>query len=625
MNKNTVIGIVLIGAILVGFGVYTSKEQKKIEAAQQAERHIQDSIRRANYSDTLVVPVEKPLEIVQSKQPVIDSSYGLALLDAAQGTQQFSTVENKFLKVTFSNKGGRIYSVQVKNYYAYDSLPVILFDGDKNDFSLKFFTTKNVETSSFFFTPVNVPEYTSLSETDLSAQLTYRLQIAENAYVDYVYTLHYESHLIDMQVKMSGMNAYIPQNVNTIDLSWTANILRQEPNFQNEANRSTVVYKYPKENSIDKLSESKESADKKIATRVEWIAFQQQFFSSILLAKDNFSNASIAFENNPDGLYTRELMRSSALMQLPYDNSVETTIDLQFYFGPNHYKTLKEYGHSFEKVVPMGGWFIGSINRWLIISVFDFLGKFMSNYGIIILLLTIFIKIILSPFSQKSIVSSAKMKLLKPEIDKINAKYPKQEDAMKKQQETMALYKKTGVSMLGGCLPMLLQMPILFAMFRFFPASFELRQEGFWWVTDLSSYDSILTLPFSKPIPLYGDHVSLFALLSAISTYFYSKMMMNQTPQTGQPGMKFMQLYFMPIFLLVLCNNFSAGLCYYYFLSNIITMLQTWFIRRFFIDEKKLYAKMQARAAATTPAKKKSRFQQMLEDAQKAQQQKKKK
>jgi YidC/Oxa1 family membrane protein insertase len=230
------------------------------------------------------------------------------------------------------------------------------------------------------------------------------------------------------------------------------------------------------------------------------------------------------------------------------------------------------------------------------------------------LLLTIFIKIILAPFSQKSIVSSAKMKLLKPDIDKINAKYPKKEDAMKKQQETMALYKRTGVSMMGGCLPMLLQMPILFAMFRFFPASFELRQKGFLWADDFSTYDSILDLPFS--IPMYGDHVSLFALLMAVSTYFYSKMMMSQTPQTGQPGMKFMQLYFMPIFLLVLCNNFSSGLSYYYMLSNFITMIQTWVIRKFFIDEEKMLAKMRARAAQP---QKKSKFQQRLEEMQRRQ------
>ena len=268
--------------------------------------------------------------------------------------------------------------------------------------------------------------------------------------------------------------------------------------------------------------------------------------------------------------------------------------------------------------MPLGGWLIGWINRVIIINCFDFLNGFISNYGIIILLLTILIKLVISPLTLKSYLSTAKMRVLKPEIEKINAKYPKKEDALKKQQETMALYKKTGVSMFGGCLPMLLQFPILFAMFRFFPASFELRQQSFLWADDLSTYDSVLNLPFS--IPLYGDHVSLFALLMAISMFFYSKITMNQMPSNdGMPGMKFMQLYFMPLFLLVLCNNFSSGLSYYYMLSNFITIIQTWVIRKYFVDEKALYAKLQAKAASSKPAKK-SKFQQRLDELYKQQQ-----
>ncbi len=620
MNKNTVIALLLIAAILVGFSIYTSHEQKKEQEARQKELRIQDSIQRANYVPDTTVRNTAPAAAFTTSQPAIDSSYGASLMTAAKGEQQLYTLENNLLKVTFTNKGARIYSAQVKKFKTADSLPVILFDGDENNFSLDFFAHKKVSTSSFFFTPVQTPTTTLLSETDSVATLTYRLQTAANAHIDFVYTLRNNSYLVDLSVQMQGMDAVIPQNVTTVDLTWTADVLRQEKDFTSEANYSTVSYKFPSTSSIEELSERKEAADEKITTAVEWVAFKQQFFSSILVANPKFENATVAYQNSTAGNAGDKLMHCSAVMQLAYKSEQETTIPLQFYFGPNHYNTLKSYDHSFDKLVPMGGWFIGSINRWLIVPVFNFLSQFISNYGVIILLLTIFIKIILAPFSQKSVLSSAKMKLLQPEIQKINEKYPKTEDAMKKQQEIMALYKKTGVSMMGGCLPMLLQMPILFAMFKFFPASFELRQESFLWAQDLSRYDSILNLPFS--IPMYGNHISLFALLMAVSTFFYSKMMMSQTPQvTSQPGMKFMQLYFMPVFLLVLCNNFSAGLSYYYMLSNVITMLQTWILRKFFVNEEKLHAKMKARAAAA-PTKKKSRFQQMLEDAQKAQQQK---
>jgi YidC/Oxa1 family membrane protein insertase len=620
MNKNTLTGIVLIGAILIGFSIYSSHEQRKLQEAraeqlreQQRIQREQDSIRRANQPDSIVISAT-PAATITPAQPVIDESYGSVLALAGEGEQELITIENDLLAVTFSNKGGQVHSVQVKNYRTHDSLPVVLFTGEDNTFSLNFFTNKNIATSLFYFTPVDVPAVTQLTETDSVARLTYRLQTADDAFIDYIYTLRYGSYKVDLDVRLNGMNAHIPQNVTTVGLNWSATLLRQEKDFASEANQSTISYKYPGDSDIDELGERSDADEKKVPTQVEWIAFKQQFFSTILIAPANFNNASVAYQKNTQGNSPRSLMRCNAAVQIPYNGAAETSIPLQFYFGPNHYKTLKSYGRDLEKLVPLGGWIIRPINRWIIIPTFDFLSKFFSNYGIIILLLTIFIKIILAPFSQKSIVSSAKMKLLKPDIDKINAKYPKKEDAMKKQQEIMALYKRTGVSMMGGCLPMLLQMPILFAMFRFFPASFELRQQGFLWADDFSTYDSILDLPFS--IPMYGDHVSLFALLMAVSTYFYSKMMMSQTPQTGQPGMKFMQLYFMPIFLLVLCNNFSSGLSYYYMLQNFITMIQTWVIRKFFIDEEKMLAKMQARASQP---QKKSKFQQRLEEMQRRQ------
>ena len=266
-------------------------------------------------------------------------------------------------------------------------------------------------------------------------------------------------------------------------------------------------------------------------------------------------------------------MACHAFMQVPYQSEQEQSIRFQFYFGPNGYYDLKEYGRSFEQIIPLGGFLISWINRFLIIPTFNFLNRFIGNFGLIILLMTLFIKLIISPFTFKSYISSAKMRVLKPEIDKINAKYPKKEDAMKKQQETMDLYRKTGVKMMGGCWPMLFQMPILFAMFRFFPGSIELRQQGFLWADDLSGYDSILDLPFK--IPLYGDHISLFALLMAISMFLYSRMNMKQQASSQQmPGMQGMMLYFMPLMMLTVANNLSAALSYYYLLSNLTTMLR---------------------------------------------------
>jgi YidC/Oxa1 family membrane protein insertase len=394
-----------------------------------------------------------------------------------------------------------------------------------------------------------------------------------------------------------------------------------EKGYDNEKNYSTMAYKFPNSKEVSNLGLRKTEASEHLKTRLEWVAFQQQFFSAILMAERSFTSGDLSYHFYPEGDINNLLMNCSAELQIDYEPASTEPIPFRFYFGPNHYNTLKSYGYEFQEIVPMGGWVIGWINKWFIVPMFDFLSRYIRNYGLIILILTIIIKIILYYPNHKSYLSSARMRVLKPEVQKINEKYPKKEDAVKKQQETMALYKKTGVNMFGGCLPMLFQLPILFAMFRFFPTSFELRQQGFLWATDLSSYDSIWNMPFS--IPLYGDHVSLFALLMGISMYFYAKMNQGQMDTGGQqmPGMNTMMLYFMPIFHTVICNNFSSGLSYYYMLSNVMTMLQTWVIRKYFVDDKKILAQLQARAAAPQAVKPKSKFQQRLDEAYKIQQQ----
>ena len=314
-------------------------------------------------------------------------------------------------------------------------------------------------------------------------------------------------------------------------------------------------------------------------------------------------------------------MACEAKMRAEYKSGSDQVIPFEFYFGPNHYRTLQSYGQKYEKTIPLGGWLVGWFTRFVIIPLFDFLHRYIANFGIIILLMTIFIKIVVSPLTFKSYSSSAKMQAIKPEIDKLNEKYPKQEDAMKKQQAQMELYKRAGISPMGGCLPMLLQFPILWAMFRFFPASIELRQQSFLWSDDLSAYDSFID--FGSRIPLIGDHLSLFALLMAVSMFFYSKM--NSAQMSSDPnmaGMKFMSVWMMPVMMFFICNSLSAGLSYYYLLSNLITMLETWVIKKWFVHPEEIMAKLKASAGKPLP---KSKWQQRLEMAQKMQQEQMKK
>lgn len=610
MNKNTIFGFVLIGIILIGFSWYNTKLFKE----QERERFVRDSIAAVEAlknapaldSSALVTVSERDsLSVIRETAPIYKDS----LLEAAsRAEEEFYTLENDKISVTFTTKGAQASQVLVKNYYTSDSLALYLMKKNSSNFGIDFYTDQQLNTADFNFEKVE--------QTDTS--LVMRLNFSTGSYIDHIYTLRPDDYMMDFNLRMVGMSKFISKNVTQLGVDWKMTIPRLERGYDNEKNYSTIDYKFPGESSIESLGLRKAEAHADIATKVEWFAFQQQFFSAILVARNNFTNGDLAFKFFPEENPDKNLMTCGANMQVEYIAADVVTIPFRFYYGPNLYKVLKSYDYGFEKIVPLGGWLIGWINRVIIINFFDFLSKYIVSYGIIILLMTIFIKLVISPLTFKSYASSAKMRVLKPEIDKINEKYPRKEDAMKKQQEMMDLYKKTGVSMFGGCLPMLLQFPILFAMFRFFPASFELRQQPFLWAKDLSAYDSILQLPFH--IPLYGDHVSLFAILMAVSMYLYARMTMDQMPSGQQmAGMRSMQLYFMPIFLLVLCNNFSSGLSYYYMLSNIITIIQTWAIRKYFIDEDKIYTQLKAKAASAK-TQKKSKFQQRLDEIYKQQQ-----
>jgi YidC/Oxa1 family membrane protein insertase len=387
---------------------------------------------------------------------------------------------------------------------------------------------------------------------------------------------------------------------------------RQEKSLKNEQNNTTIYYKYVNDD-VSYLRETRDN-DERLPTSIRWVSFKQQFFSATLISQRGFDNGEIStkFVEEEDTDFTKF---ATVSLNLSYDPRGDNHYPMNLYFGPNHFQTLKAYELDLERQIPLGWSFflMAWINRFAIIPIFNFLDGFHINYGIIILILTILLKIILLPIAYKTHIGQAKMRLLKPEIEEINKKFPKQEDAMKKQQATMGLYKKAGVSPMSGCVPMLLQLPILLAMFRFFPASIELRQEAFLWADDLSSYDSILDLPFN--IPFYGDHVSLFTILMTVSTIFYTRMNNQMMGSSAQmPGMKTM-LYIMPVMLMGIFNNFASGLSYYYFLTNVLTFGQMYLIRQF-IDEDKLHKQIEENKKRPV---KKSKWAQRMETIQKQQ------
>ena len=427
------------------------------------------------------------------------------------------------------------------------------------------------------------------------------LNAGENKYIEFVYTLPKDSYLLDYKVNLVGLQDVISENASFLNLEWKDVVKPQEKSIQNERNASTIYYRFTDED-VDYIAETKE--DKKdLKTKVQWIGFKQQFFSSVLISKqEGFESPTIETKFDKNSLTTVKEM--SANFALIYDRKPAQAINMQFYFGPNHYQSLKKIDDlHLEKIIPLGWGIFGWVNRFIIIPIFNFLDGFNMNYGIIILILTIIIRLILLPLTYGSFKSQAKMKVLAPEVAEINAKFV--DDPMKKQQEMMGLYKKAGVNPLGGCIPGLLQLPILIAMFRFFPSSIELRQQAFLWAHDLSTYDSIYNFSFS--IPFYGNHVSLFTLLMTISTLIYTRVNMQMTA-AGNPQMKYI-MYIMPVMFLGIFNGYAAGLSYYYFLSNVIGFAQQ-YIFKAFLNEDKIHAQIQENKKKPV---KKSSFQQRLE------------
>ncbi|HBF87633.1 MAG TPA: membrane protein insertase YidC [Bacteroidales bacterium] len=610
MDRNSIIGLLIIGAILVGYSIFTSPTKEEIEKATrqrdsiaQVEQNIkleQEKLKAESFNTSPVLTSTDSTLNDSITKVQIQQQFG-SFAEAATGENQFYTIENELLEIKISSKGGRPYSVRLKQFKTHDSLPLLLFNGDSTVLGLDFFAqNRTISTNELFFTTDNS---NSIIVKDSPKSLSMKLIVGENKYIEYLYTLTPNSYIVDFDINFVGMKDVIASNNQYLSLKWSMYLPTQEKGKDFENQYTTVYYKFF-EDDVDYLSETSDK-EEEITTKLKWVSFKQQFFSSILVADNNFLNAFLKSDKSSvtDDNYLAKL---DADISIPFNGKDKESFPMQFYFGPNHYNTLSEYNLDFEKLVPLGWGIFGWVNRFLVIPVFNWLGLFISSYGIIILLLTIIIKLILFPLTYKSYISTAKMRVLKPQIDEINAKIPK-EKTMERQQATMALYKKAGVNPMGGCLPMLLQFPILIALFRFFPASIELRQQSFLWADDLSSYDSIYDLPFN--IPFYGDHISLFTLLMTISTLIYTRMQNQmQASSTQIPGMKVM-MYMMPIMFLFWFNSYASGLSYYYFVANMMTFGQMWLIRRF-VDDDEILSKLEQ--SKKKPVKK-SKFAERLE------------
>lgn len=593
----------------MGFSWYQSRQRtKQLEAQYQL-----DSIARVEQMAAMAMDSMKRAQgIVPENEVNVKTmpAYKDSLLTEARlASESFYKLANDKVEIEFTTRGAQPYSVKINDYMTYDSTALYLIEKGASQYGISLYAGENINTKDFVF---QVAEHTD-------STLVMQLPFAGGGYIQQRFFLPADSYMMQNELSLVNMDGIIPRNVSMLDIDWSVVVPRLEKGYKNEKQYSNLDYYFTGDKKPENMGRGRDGSER-IDTKLKWFAFQQQFFSAIMTAENEFASADLSLKFFSESEYKNEdkLMACSAKLRSDFQaGSDNVTIPYEFYFGPNDYRTLKSYDQKYEKIIPLGGWMVSWFSRLVIIPCFDLLGKFIHNYGLVILLMTILIKFLISPLTIKSYKSSAKMQVIKPEIDKLNAKYPNEKDAMKKQQAMMELYQKAGISPMGGCLPMLLQMPILFAMFRFFPASIELRQQKFLWADDLSAYDSIWD--FGVNVPLLGDHLSLFALLMALTMFFYSKMTASQmSDDPNMAGMKFMSLYLMPIMMFFICNNLSAALSYYYLLSNIITMGMTWYIRKFVVTEEKVRADMMLKASQP---KKKSKWQQRLEEAQRMQEQ----
>lgn len=609
MDKNTIVGLLMIFVLFIGFAYWSRPSEEQIKAKQEKNR--QDSlltVQEKKNNDTLQAQAtamaqkslsdNDNLEINDSLKKI--HQYGSFYLAAEQKTNDI-IVETDKAKYVLSGKGGVISKVELANIKTSFGTPLVLFDSHTSNLGFEFMQKDQTltNTQDLYYTAIgslsgNSKKITGKEELIIQMR-TYPtlngIDYDTTAYLEWTYFFKADNYKVDIKISLHNMESYLYANHKNYTLNWNTALSNVEKSYDNEHMVSTIYYHKKDNDKVDNLDEQKE-AKTDISTSIEWVSFKQQFFTSVLIAKNEFENG---FLQVTDGDKSKHIVKNChAALDFPLNDSNHSSFEMSMYFGPNKYKLLKEYNLDLERQVSIGwGFFLLHwTNRFVVIPIFDWLENYGLNYGLIILILTVIIKLILFPVAYKTYFSSAKMRVIKPEVDELNAKYPNPNDAMKKQQAIMQLYKKAGINPMSGCIPMLLQMPILIALFRFFPSSYELRQQPFLWADDLSTYDSICNLPFN--IPFYGDHISLFCLLMTIATLLYTWLnnKMMATSSGDQQKMMKIMMYIMPILFLGMFNSFASGLTYYYLLVNLITFLQM-FIFRYAINEKKLLAKIQ--------------------------------
>ncbi len=603
MDKNTIIGFTLIAVIIIAFSLFNRPSKQELERRRQYRDSVQ-TVRLAEQEAqraSLLAQAAQQDSITEGHEQLqqsLQETFG-AFAPFTSQDNKTTIVENELLTLCFSNKGGRVSQVLLKNYTAYnDSLPLSLFRDDEQSLNFTIITQNNriLSTKDLFFTAQEI-----VTLEDGSQQLTMRLQPTDEAYLDFVYTLRSNSYLVDMRIVAHNMHTVLASNMRSLETQWEQWIPQQENGRKFEERYATLQYMFT-DHDVENLSESKKD-EKRISNRLRWIAYKDQFFSTVLIADDAFTSTELLSE--PLKKNSGYVKRYNAKTSIGFDPTGAEPTNLHWYFGPNHYNTLKSFNHGVEKserwnlqeLVPLGWKIVAWINRILVIPMFDLFSSWGMHIGWVILLMTLVIKLIILPFTFTSYRSTAKMRVLKPQIDAINEKFPP-EKMQERQQATMALYQKAGVSPLSGCLPMLFQFPVLMAMFWFFPTAIELRGQSLFWAQDLSTYDAVIT--WTANIPLiswfFGNHISLFCLLMTVANLGYT--IINMQSQATDPNMKFMKwmMYLMPVFFMYIFNDYAAGLSYYYLLSLAITILQT-YIFRWSINDEKLLAEMQRKQA----------------------------
>jgi YidC/Oxa1 family membrane protein insertase len=598
-NKENIIGWILIVLITVGFVLYNQQlQEKKLvdEKTTVKEKKSTDKQPGSFIIDTTKITAAKIAP---------DSSTDSSPFIFSTSTEDH-ILENDNMRVTIASRGGRITAVELKNYKTWDKKPLLLMSPENSTTEFIFPTTgdKMIYTGDLYFKATS--DIVKVSG-DQTGSITLRAETKSGGYIQQKYSLKGKSYQVEQQLSFSNMQSVVAQNATHIELNWKSNLPRLEQNIQNER-RYASVYLKNKSGDVEHLSQE-ESEERNVTTSVDWISFKHQFFNATILPEKSFSSATVKVEVDPkDESYMKKY---SARANLPYQVGQDNQFNLSLYFGPSHYATLKATGKDLESILHLGPDFwmfswIKYITRFIFIPLFNFFDQYQISYGVIILIMTLLLKIALHPLTYKSLESAAKMKVLGPELQEIRDKY--KDDQAKLGQEQMKLYSRAGVSPLGGCLPLLLQFPILMAMYYFFPSSIELRQQSFLWATDLSSYDAIVT--FKQSLPLIGNHLSLFTILMTVTSLIQAWQNSGMNQMNAQPGMQYFP-YIMPVMLMFMFNSFPAALTYYYLLQNLLGVVHQWVIQKFFIDEAKLHQQIQNNKNNPKP---KSGFQKKLED-----------